>query len=701
MKKLVVLLTLIYSVAGVAQNKRVLFVVTNHTQLGNTGETTGYFLSEVTHPLEVLTEAGYKVDFVSPKGGTATAYGVKLDDPINKKYWENADYQKQLAHTLAPSQVKANDYAAIFYAGGHGTMWDFANSEALAKIAQQIYEKGGVVAAVCHGPSGLVNIKLSNGKYLVSGKTLSPFTNEEEEAVKLSQVVPYSLENKLKERGAIIDKAGLWQDKVSVDNRVITGQNPQSAKSVGEAILKELQKSPLRFDASKYTTQQVTQGDQTFTVRAYEGIVYIANPVEEQYQQLNLYIPEAYFNGETINGFNAQTAPIFFPNGVGGYMPAKPLSLTGGKFKDTNNSLIMALSKGFVVASPGARGRTSATGKAPAVIVDLKAAMRYLKYNDKEMPGDANKIISNGTSAGGASSALLGASGDQAAYEPYLKELGAAPATDAIFAVSAYCPITNLENADKAYEWQFGNLSQYKTMEISMLDYNVQRTYKTGTFTAEQTKVSADLKKDFPAYLNSLQLKDRKGKRLTLNAKGEGSFKELLKQTIIAAAEKAQKGGTDLSQYSFLTLKNGKVTAIDWEGYITYMERHKTPPAFDALDLSTGENQLFGDSTTDKKHFTPYALKNSTTESQMADANIVKLMNPMSFIGKKNAHLPKYWRIRHGAKDSDTSAAISLILATTLQNYRYIVDYALPWDKPHSGDYDLEELFDWAEKISK
>ena len=701
MKKLVVLITLISSIVGLAQNKRVLFVVTNHTQLGNTGETTGYFLSEVTHPLEILTEAGYKVDFVSPKGGTATAYGVKLDDPINKKYWESADYQKQLAHTLAPSEVKANDYTAIFYAGGHGTMWDFANSEALAKIAQQIYEKGGVVAAVCHGSSGLVNIKLSNGKYLVSGKTLSPFTNEEEEAVKLTQVVPYSLEDKLKERGATIDKAGMWQDKVSVDNRVITGQNPQSAKSVGKAILKELQKSPLRFDTSKYTTQQVTQGTQTFTVRAYEGIVYVANPVEEQYQQLNLYIPEAYFNGETINGFNAQTAPIFFPNGVGGYMPAKPLSLTGGKFKDTNNSLIMALSKGFVVASPGARGRTSATGKAPAVIVDLKAAVRYLKYNDKEIPGDANKIISNGTSAGGALSALLGASGDQAAYEPYLKELGAAPATDAIFAVSAYCPITNLENADKAYEWQFGNLSQYKTMEISMLDYNVQRTYKTGTFTPEQSKVSADLRKDFPAYLNSLQLKDSKGKRLTLNSKGEGSFKELLKQTIIAAAEKAQKEGTDLSQYSFLTLRNGKVTAINWEGYITYMERHKSPPAFDGLNLSTGENQLFGDSTTDKKHFTPYAFKNSIVESQMAEANTIKLMNPMSFIGKKNAHLPKYWRIRHGAKDSDTSAAISLILATALQNHHYIVDYALPWDKPHSGDYDLEELFDWAEKISK
>ena len=105
MKKIAILLTLITSFMGLAQNKKILFVVTNHTQLGNTGETTGYFLSEVTHPLEVLTEAGYKVDFVSPKGGSTTAYGVKLDDPINKKYWESADYQKKLANTLAPSEV--------------------------------------------------------------------------------------------------------------------------------------------------------------------------------------------------------------------------------------------------------------------------------------------------------------------------------------------------------------------------------------------------------------------------------------------------------------------------------------------------------------------------------------------------------------------------------------------------------------------
>lgn len=254
MKKIILLFALICSVAGFAQtkktnkkinrkmSKKVLFVVTSHTQLGNTGDKTGYFLGEVTHPLEELTQAGYEIDFVSPKGGATEAYGIDLEDPINKKYWESADYQEKLANTKKPSEVNAKDYAAIFYAGGHGTMWDFADNEALAKIAAEIYEQNGIVAAVCHGPAGLVNIKLSNGKYLVDGKKVSPFTNEEEQAVKLEKVVPFSLENTLKERGAIIDKADLWQDKISVDSRLITGQNPQSAKSVGEAIVKELKK---------------------------------------------------------------------------------------------------------------------------------------------------------------------------------------------------------------------------------------------------------------------------------------------------------------------------------------------------------------------------------------------------------------------------------------------------------------------------
>jgi putative intracellular protease/amidase len=163
-----------------------------------------------------------------------------LKDPVNKEFWENKEYKNKIDHSLTPSQVNPKEYSTIFYAGGHGAMWDFADNKELANIASKIYENGGIVAGVCHGPAGLVNIKLNNGKYLVDGKKINAFTNEEEAAVKLTNVVPFLLENKLKERGAKFEKSGLWQNHVVTDQRVITGQNPQSAKSVGEAIVKEL-----------------------------------------------------------------------------------------------------------------------------------------------------------------------------------------------------------------------------------------------------------------------------------------------------------------------------------------------------------------------------------------------------------------------------------------------------------------------------
>lgn len=224
-------------------NKKILFVVTSHDKLGNTGEPTGYYLGEVTHPWAVLADAGYEIDFVSPKGGTPPYYGANMEDAVNKRFLEDKKYQAKIQNSLKPSEVNPDNYVAILYAGGHGTMWDFADNEALALIAQKIYENNGVVSAVCHGPAGLVNIKLSNGKYLVDGKKINAFTNEEEIAVKLEQVVPFSLETKLIERGAIFEKSGLWQPHVTVDQRVVTGQNPQSAHGVGEAILKELKKS--------------------------------------------------------------------------------------------------------------------------------------------------------------------------------------------------------------------------------------------------------------------------------------------------------------------------------------------------------------------------------------------------------------------------------------------------------------------------
>ncbi|MCW1963806.1 type 1 glutamine amidotransferase domain-containing protein [Chryseobacterium viscerum] len=250
MKKLAFLMLAILTI-GFAQaqtkksknmKKKILFVVTSHDKKGSTGEDTGYYLGEVSHPWEVLHKAGYEIDFVSPKGGTPPVDGFDLTDPVNKEFWENQEYKNKIDHSMTPSQVNPKEYSTIFYAGGHGAMWDFADNKELADIASKIYENGGIVSAVCHGPAGLVNIKLNNGKYLVDGKKINAFTNEEESEVKLTDVVPFLLENKLKERGAKFEKSGLWQNHVVTDQRVITGQNPQSAKSVGEAIVKELNK---------------------------------------------------------------------------------------------------------------------------------------------------------------------------------------------------------------------------------------------------------------------------------------------------------------------------------------------------------------------------------------------------------------------------------------------------------------------------
>lgn len=488
-------------------------------------------------------------------------------------------------------------------------------------------------------------------------------------------------------------------------------------------------KPDLIFDLNRYTIQTLISDGKSFKVRAYENIIYVSDPVDTIYQKMNIYIPEEYFEGKSINGYFPSTAPIFFPNKIGGYMPSLPATAMqqksgphpgmpqdgirtpgvgqqGGPVEIQESAITVALSKGYVVASPGARGRTTYdkngtyTGKAPAAIVDLKAAVRYLKFNDRIMPGDANKIISNGTSAGGALSALLGATGNNPDYEPYLKALGAADGTDNTFAVSAYCPITNLENADKAYEWQFNGVNTYapRGAQQGINRGNEESGYSLND---KQIKTSGQLKILFPGYLNSLKLKDKNGTLLTLDPSGNGSFKEYLKSYLISSAQKAVNSGSDLSDFNWLKIEKNTVTDMDFDAYVRYMERMKVPPAFDALELSTPENQLFGSSKIDKQHFTDYSSENSAAASTSADNLQIKMMNPMHYIGQPQTITAKYWRIRHGTKDKDTGLAIPVILGTCLQNKGFDVDLALPWEKPHSGDYDLDELFEWIDSICR
>jgi putative intracellular protease/amidase len=220
-----------------ATQQRVLFVLTSHDTLGNTGKETGFYLPEMTHPYEAFEQAGIEVEFVSPKGGKAPMIGVDLQDPSNKAFLDDAAKVAKVEQTLTPAAVSASRYDAIFYVGGHGTMWDFPQNSDLAAIAAQIYEAGGVVGAVCHGPAGLIPVHLSNGQPLVAGKTVAGFSNAEEVAVGLADVVPFLLADKLTALGATHTQADNFQAHVEVSDRLVTGQNPASARGVGEQMV--------------------------------------------------------------------------------------------------------------------------------------------------------------------------------------------------------------------------------------------------------------------------------------------------------------------------------------------------------------------------------------------------------------------------------------------------------------------------------
>ena len=479
-------------------------------------------------------------------------------------------------------------------------------------------------------------------------------------------------------------------------------------------------KITLTFDINNYESMTGTVDNKEIKYRAFEYIPYVSNPIDIDQQYINIYIPEEYFNNGTVNGYNTQTAPIFMPNNVGGYMPSQPMAPKVENNKP--NSALYALSRGYVVASPATRGRTNKAsdgnfiGKAPAVIVDLQAATAYLHANDATMPGNAKRIITNGTSAGGAVSLLQGATGNTSDYQPYLQALGAATASTDVYASSAYAPITNLDAADMAYEWSYNGITSFNKVTMGQGELpqaNVggaptpmQRSVQRVNLTNDDVAYSDLLKSHFPDYVNNLQLRDRSGVILKLDKKGNGTFKQYVKSFIIDAANKAKSNGADLSRYSFLLLdKNtGLVKDIDWDAYNSFTSRSKAPGAFDSRSNDSGENSLFGTSTSDTNHFTITAALHDTTTNNdvyVENAKIVTMMNPMNYLGSPSATNAKYYRIRYGTADSNTSVAIPLIVGTRAQNLGYSVDMATPFGVDHAGDYDLQDLFNWMDSIVK
>ena len=524
-----------------------------------------------------------------------------------------------------------------------------------------------------------------------------------------------------------VQESKLPQSYVNARNEASTKGSPVTEEKniLSQPIEPPLQadasaKISLAFDAKNYESMSTTVDNKEIKYRAFEYIPYVANPIDIDQQYMNIYVPEEYFNNGTINGYNTQTAPIFMPNAVGGYMPSQAMTpkVENGK----PNSVLYALSRGYVVASPSTRGRTNKAsdgnfiGKAPAVIVDLQAATAYLHANDSAMPGNANRIITNGTSAGGGVSLLQGATGNSSDFQPYLQALGAATAATNVYAVSAYAPITNLDAADMAYEWSYNGISSFNKVTMSpgeLPQANVggtpaqpQRTMQRVNLNADDLAYSKMLSEHFPDYVNNLQLRDSIGRVLKLDKNGNGTFKNYVKEFIVAAANKAQAKGTDLSKHTYLVRDNktGTIKDINWEAYNHFVSRSKAPGAFDSRSNDTGENSLFGTSTTDNNHFTITAALHDTTTNQdvyVENAKIVTMMNPMNYLGSPAATNARFYRIRYGTADSNTSVAIPLIVGTRAQNLGYRVDMATPFDVDHSGDYDLEELFNWMDNIVK
>ena len=456
----------------------------------------------------------------------------------------------------------------------------------------------------------------------------------------------------------------------------------------------------LVFDPSVGTTGSITlPTGQTVNYTAYEKLFFVTNVEDSTYQYMNVYIPD----GAT------QSTPIFLRTYVGGYMASEASRPQAGDAPGR------ALAEGYVVAIPGSRGRNSKvgdtfTGRAPAAILDLKAAIRYLRHFDKEMPWDAERIITDGTSAGGAMSALMGATGNAPEYEPYLEAMGAAKERDNVFASVCYCPIIDLDHADMAYEWMYGGTDSRQGLPD------------------EQKTVSKELADQFPEYLASLNLKKPDGTPLTIDY-----YLDYIKELLIKAAQKAKDAGADISTefgFTFSSESMGRfaapvnagmpgggrpmmrarageyITDLDMPTYLNYVvstQPLKGVPAFDSKDVAgsraSGENEEFGDTDGSSVNFTPYAASKTGATIDEELQKRVYLMNPMNFIGK--ADNAPHWYIRHGARDRDTAFPVPVNFATRLQNEGLDVDFLLAWNRPHSGDYALDELFDWIKTITK
>jgi acetyl esterase/lipase len=467
--------------------------------------------------------------------------------------------------------------------------------------------------------------------------------------------------------------------------------------------------SPLVFGGNagvQTTTITTDAGPKVVTYRFYGPVTYVANPVDEVYQSLVVSVPMS-IDGKDVDAANA---PIVFVNSVGGYLPATVkdakgvgeagMQSVGNAMLDGGGKMVnlaqLALAAGYVAVEPGCRGRSLVDaggtyyGTAPAAVVDLKAAIRYLRFNKGRIPGNTDQIISTGTSAGGALSALLGASGDSPRFSRYLDDVGAANTSDAVFVSADWCPITDLEHADAAYEWNWGtNATQNPGGQVDQA-------------------LSGELRAQFAQYQAALNMNGRNAfGPLTVDTYRDYLLREYLQPSAaryLAALPDAERSAY-LAANPFIEWADGKA-GFDWAGYLAHVgPRKKAVPAFDAFDLSAAENNEFGGGSTKARHFTQFGVDHDTTglKSHRLDddsSELVDLMNPMYFLGQSNPNHAPHWWIRLGTKDTDTALTVSANLAAKLDALGADVNHLMYWDEGHGANTDVAEFIAWIRHMT-
>ncbi|MFE0801389.1 subtype B tannase [Streptomyces sp. NPDC058812] len=526
-----------------------------------------------------------------------------------------------------------------------------------------------------------------------------------------------------------------------------------AAPAAGRGHSVDREDAALDFDSAAYTTITVTVDGRPINVRWYKQICYVANPVaaaaqqpggpgggttitdtECGYQSMNVFVPESAFGDQ-------RTLVYFAVNNSGWKASYLRASVTAGtSYNSATSNVGAALKAGYVFVDVANRSRGlvgadgTAPGKAPAAVVDAKAAVRYLRLNDAAMPGSAERVVINGTSGGGALVSILGASGNSAEYNSHLAAIGAAgidakgrsTLRDDVFAVNAYCPITDLGNADIAYEWL----------------YNVLGTRDT-TGSNPSPSDAAAIAARFAAYEKSLGLRNPDGSRLTA-----ATMLDTIRKEVIRSAETYLKadpahtipplGGTFqitsrgttksyVNDWIDVDTATGKVRSVDMVKYLAFVATQatlKTTPAFDAVgvdgNITSGtETDLFGPPTQKYLNYTEYSWnhndvagdgsglddtgltwKQYTAKKSTTVDDQVHLINPMDFIGTSADTAPN-WYVRHGTRDRDTAFTVSLNLDRALADDKQVksLNYQLAWDQPHAGNYDVPEAMAWIAEV--